>query len=117
MSNPGYLDLFMDQGSTFNTAITLTDTNGNALNLANYVVAAQMKKSYITSNVDAVFTISTANNLSGTIAITLPYQTTQNLDPDIRYLYDVMIRNTTTNVASRVLTGTIYVTPGITPSP
>lgn len=113
----GYLDLFMDQGSTFNTSITLTDTSGSPLNLSNYVIAGQMKKSYITANVDAVFTISAANNLSGMVSLSLPYQVTQNLTPDVRYLYDIVIRNTVTNIASKVLTGTVYVIPGITPSP
>lgn len=112
----GYLDLFAEQGASFNTSVTLTDASGNALNLMNYLVAAQMKKSYISQNVIATFTIVTPNPTNGEILLQLPYQTTQNIFP-LRYVYDVMIRNTTSNLASRILEGTIYVDAGVTPSP
>ena len=111
----GYIDLFLDQGATFNTAITLTDVNGNALNLANYQVSSKVKKSYITSNVAATFIITVANNLSGMINLSLPYQVTQNLRPQ-RYVYDVIIKDAS-NTASRVLEGTVYVDAGVTSSP
>lgn len=110
-----YLDLFLDQGATFNSAITLVDVNGNALNLVNYVVSSEMKKSYITSNVAATFIITSANGVSGMVNLNLPYQVTQNLKP-IRYVYDVVIRNTIDNTVSRVLEGTIFVQAGVSPT-
>lgn len=112
----GYLDLFMDKGASFNTAITLTDVNGNPVNLSNIIVSSTMKQSYITSNVAATFTISVANNQSGLIQVSLPYQVTQNLKP-IRYVYDVVMRDLNSNNVSRVLEGTVYVAPGVTISP
>ena len=116
MAASGYLDLYMNQGETYCQSLTLTDVNGNAINLANYLIASQMKKSYVTANVDAIFTVSVANSMSGMITLNLPYTTTQNLKP-LRYVYDVIIRNTTSNVASRILEGTVYVDAGVTPSP
>ncbi len=111
-----YLDLFMDKGASFNTAITLTDVNGNPINLSNIIVNSTMKRSYVTANVAATFTISVANNQSGLIQLSLPYQVTQNLKT-IRYVYDVVMRDLTSNVVSRVLEGTCYVSAGVTVAP
>jgi hypothetical protein len=112
----GYLDMFMDRGATFNSAITLTDTNGNALNLVNYVVASVMKKSYVTANVAATFTILIPNPSNGQVVLNLPAATTANLSP-LRYVYDVVVRNTTTNLVDRILEGTVYVNASVTPTP
>ena len=40
-----YSNLTVDQGSNFQADIDVTDTDGDALNLAGYTVAGQIRKS------------------------------------------------------------------------
>lgn len=112
----GWLDLNVDRGTSFNTSVVLTDVNGNPMNLTNVVINSVIKKSYITSNVAANITCTIANSVSGIIYLTIPYQITQNLWP-YRYVYDVVLRNTTSNSVTRVLEGTIYINPGVSTPP
>lgn len=110
----GYLDLFVYQGASFNTAITLTDVNSSPINLVNFTVTSSIKKSYITANVAANFVTTMANVQGGIVNLSLPYNVTANLSPR-RYVYDVVIRDTTkTDAVTRILEGTIYLIPGTT---
>jgi len=113
MAAPGYLDIFIHQGATFNTAITLTDVNNSPMNLANLTVSSIIKKSYITSNVAATFTVSKTNVGGGVVTLTLPYHTTANLLPR-RYVYDVVTFDSSSNTVNRILEGTAYLIPGTT---
>ena len=64
----GYSELFLEQGATFNTSITLDDVAGEAFNLVSYTATSQMRKSYYSSNAAATFSVSTGNNpVLGTI--------------------------------------------------
>lgn len=110
----GYLDFSVEQYATFNISVSLYDTNGNSLNLANYTISSNIANSYITPNVAASFTVQVANSVGGVVELSLDAPTTGSLNPRIRYCYDVISINTTTNSVSRVLTGTIFVLPGIT---
>lgn len=112
----GYIDIFCDRGTTFNTSVTLTDTNGNTLNLVNYLIASEMKKSYVTANVAATFSITVPNPSNGQVILGLDAATTANLSP-MRYVFDMVIKNTTTNLVTRILEGTVYVNPSVTPAP
>lgn len=112
-----YVDLYVEQGATFNTSITLTDTYNNPMNLQNVLIVGTIKKSYITSNVAANFTITIADPNNGYVYMALPYETTSNLFGGYRYVYDVVARDTTTNVAIRVINGTIYINPSVSTTP
>ena len=39
-------NIFIDQGATFTTTVTVTDSNGDAVNLSGYSVAAQIEKPF-----------------------------------------------------------------------
>lgn len=112
MADPGYLDLFISQGSTYNTNITLTDVNNAPVNVANLTVFGTIKHSYITSNVAANFTVTSINIAGGVIQLSLNRQTTANLTPK-RYVYDVILYNPGDDSVNRILEGTIYLTPGV----
>jgi hypothetical protein len=111
MADPGYLDLFVYQGASYNTAVTLTDVNNSPINLANFTINSTIKKSYITPNVAANFTTTTTNISGGVVELSLSRQTTANLIPH-RYVYDVLLLNTINDSATRILEGTIYLCPG-----
>lgn len=108
----GYTELFLEQGATFNTTITLDDVSGAAMNLVGYTASSQMKKSYYSSNSSATFTTSTGG-ANGTVSLNLTSANTANIYPG-RYLYDVYVTNSTGTTRTRVLEGIINVSPQIT---
>lgn len=103
-------NLVVDQGSTFSATIDLTDVSGAVFNLANYTVAAQMRKNYASST--AVSFVASHGGLSGEINLSLLPSTTNALAPG-RYLYDVEITSPG-GAVTRVVEGIVTVTPGIT---
>ena len=116
----GYLDIQIDGGASFNTSITLTDVNGNPLNLTNVIINSQAKKSFISANISANIAVSVANVSTGIVYLSMDALTTANLTcwPS-KYYYDVIMTNTETNLSQRVLQGILYVNPSIsyTPNP
>jgi hypothetical protein len=111
----GYSELFLEQGASFNTSITLDDVAGDAFNLYSYTAASQMRKSYYSSNAAATFSVSTGNDPSlGVITMSLDSANTANIYPG-RYVYDVYVTSGSARV--RVLEGIINVTPQTTKNP
>lgn len=109
----GYSELFLEQGATFNTSITLDDVSGEAFNLISYSASSQMRKSYYSSNAAATFTVSTGNDPSlGVITMSLDAANTANIYPG-RYVYDVYL-SSMSGSRIRVLEGIINVTPQVT---
>lgn len=103
-------NLIIDQGATYNTTVTLTDNDGNAINLTGYSGAAQMRKSY-TSSTAYSFDVLIGDS-SGTITLSMSANTTASI-PGGRYLYDVELTDTSENI-SRVFEGIVTVNPNIT---
>jgi hypothetical protein len=106
-------NLVIDQGTTYSLSITVSDAAGNVLDLTNYTVRAQMRRSYgATSSVS--FTTSKGNDpTDGELTISLSATQTSNLKPG-RYVYDLEIEENTTNEVTRVIEGIITVTPEVT---
>jgi hypothetical protein len=49
-----YVELYMDQGTTFNNVINITDdVTNSAVNIAGYSITSQMRKSYYSANASA----------------------------------------------------------------
>jgi hypothetical protein len=103
-------NLFIDQGTTFTTIVTLTDTDGNVIDISGYTGAAQMRKHY-TSSTAKTFTVS-LGGVNGTIELSMTANTTANIEAG-RYLYDVELTDTGGTV-SRVFEGIVTVNPNIT---
>lgn len=105
-------NLFIDAGSDYSNIITIASSTGAALDLTNYTVASQMRKSYGSSTYFA-FTASVYDAATGKIRLQMSAATTSTI-PAGRYLYDIEITNTVTSGKTRVLEGTVIVTPEIT---
>lgn len=103
-------NLFIDQGATFTTVITLTDNDGDVINISGYTGAAQMRKHY-TSSSSKSFVVG-LGGVNGTITLSMSANTTANIEAG-RYLYDVELTDTTGTV-SRVFEGIVTVNPNIT---
>lgn len=108
-----HTELYIDQGTTYNNIITLTDDITNAyINISGYTVRSQMRRSYYSANASATFTCTITDASNGEITMSLTSGQTSNIKPG-RYLFDVETVSAN-NVVTRVLEGTITVTPEIT---
>ena len=104
-------NIFIDQGATFTTTVTVTDSNGDAVNLSGYSVAAQIRKTFLSSSVTA-FTASISNASSGEITISLTDTQTTALEAG-RFVYDVLI-TASGGTKTRVVEGQVTVNPSVT---
>lgn len=102
-------NLTIDQGTTFTTTITITDDDGNALDLTGYTGAAQLRKHYTSSN-SVNFTVS-ITPATGEVTLSLTANATSNIVAG-RYVYDCELTNSGT--VSRVLEGIVTITPQVT---
>lgn len=102
-------NITIDQGSSFETTLDVTDDNGDPINLTGYTGAAQMRKHYTSSNSFA-FTVA-INPTAGVVTLTMSANATANIVSG-RYVYDCEL--TTGNTVSRVLEGIVTVTPQVT---
>lgn len=105
-------NLYIDQGSTYSNIITVASSTGTALDLTNYTVASQIRKSYGSSTAYN-FTATVYNAIEGKVRLQLT-STQASAIPAGRYLYDIEITNTTTSAKTRILEGIVVVTPEIT---
>lgn len=101
-------NMVIDQGTTFNTEIVLTDESGNLLDLSAYTANAQIRKWYTSSNVVA-FSVNVG---SGVVYLNLPANTSAAMDPG-RYVYDVVVTDSG-NTITRVVEGIVTITPRVT---
>lgn len=107
-----YIELYMDQGTTFSNIINLTDDYTNAnINIAGSIVRSQMRRSYYSSNASANITCQITNAVTGEITLSLTAEQTANVKAG-RYLFDVELNRA--NSVTRILEGIIVVTPRIT---
>jgi hypothetical protein len=101
-------DLVVDQGSTYNTSVSLFDQYGDPLFLGGYTCAAQIRKWYTSSNSISFGTVLA----NGVITLSLSSNQTGAMTAG-RYVYDVEVTDNSNNV-SRVLEGIVTVTPQVT---
>ena len=108
-----FVELFIDQGTTFTNVINLTDDLSNAaINAANYTVTSQIKRSYYSVNAAANITCTISNASNGEITLSMTAGQTANIKPG-RYLFDVKTVDQA-NTVSRVLEGIINILPQVT---
>ena len=104
-------NLYVDAGATYSNIITVTASNGQALDLTNYTVASQMRKSYQSSTAYD-FTASIFDAVNGKIRLQLTDSDSADI-PAGRWLYDVEITSAG-GTKTRVVEGIVTVNPQIT---
>jgi hypothetical protein len=104
-------NLYVDQGSTYSNIITVTASNGQALDLTGYSVASQMRKSYQSSTYHS-FVATVYDAANGKIRLQLTDEQSGEI-PAGRWLYDVEIESTA-GARTRVVQGIVTVQPQIT---
>lgn len=106
-----YTELNVEQYASFSTTVNVEDSNGDAVNLAGYSAASQVRKSYYSSSANN-FTATITGTANGEITISMTAANTANLTPG-RYLYDLVITAPDTT-KTRVVEGIVNVLAGVT---
>ena len=104
-------DMTIDQGANFETVVTVTDSNGDKIDLTGYTTAGQIRKHHTSSSNTANFTI-TNGGTDGTLTLALDYANTAGITSG-RYVYDVEITSGS-DVKTRVVEGIVTITPEVT---
>ena len=105
-------NIFIDQGTTFTTTISVADSNGAALDITGYTGIAQLRKTYesITSvPFNVVFETPTTN---GQVTISLTDAQTSALESG-KYVYDVNLTLPGGATKTRVVEGIATVNPSV----
>jgi hypothetical protein len=110
-----YQDLYLDKGMDFTENITLADDYGNPYNLSLFLVKAQGKISYYTSNVALLFTSTISDAANGVVTLSANNAITSNVIPNNsgKLVYDVFIKDTISSKVTRVLEGQIFISPAV----
>lgn len=101
-------NISIDQGTTFTTTISLTDENGNLLDLTAYTANAQIRSWYNSSS--SVAFVTTLSN--GQVILSLNSTSTAALTRS-RYVYDVILTDGSHTI-TRVVEGIVTVNPRVT---
>lgn len=108
-----YSNLFVDQGTTFQTTINVSGPESETVNLTDYIARGQVRKSYYSmTKVDFDTTILQPPT-AGKVQIKLDANVTDGMKPG-RYVYDVEVEDTATGKVFRILEGQLEVFPSVT---
>jgi hypothetical protein len=108
-----YVELVIDQGTTFNSIINLSDDVTNAtLNLTGYTVSSQIRRSYYSTNISGNISCTITDASNGEVTLNMSSANTANIKPG-RYVFDVLTTDYANNV-TRVLEGIVTITPSVT---
>jgi len=111
-----YEEFTIDQGTDVAIEIHLVDEQGNAKDLTNHTVKAQLRKNYSSATATDFNSIIATPPTDGIATLSLTNTETQALDKG-RYVYDVelsFLDSDNQPVIERILEGRVQVTPGVT---
>ena len=107
-----YKDIFVNQGSDFNTSIFVVNTDNNvAVNISNTLVSASIKTSYYTYKTTASFNVNldTTNSM---VYISLPSSVSANIRASRQYVYDIFLMDTD-QIVTKLQEGIVYLNPQV----
>lgn len=112
MAADNTVNLVINQKANFQVSFTITE-NGSVKNLANHSVIAEYKTDYTAPDSGAQSFTCTTQASNGIVTISLDHTQTANLIYGQKYYYDVVLINDSTSFRTRVVEGTIKVSPGV----
>ena len=107
-------NIFIDQGADFTTTVTISDSDGSALDLTSYTALAQVRKTYESTTATAFTTTFASDRTTGQITISLSDTQTAALESG-RYVYDLLITGASGD-KTRVVEGIATVNPSVSRS-
>ena len=106
-------NLVINSGADFSQIFSLDNNESNSnLNLTNYTTNSLLRK-HSGSSSSTVFSSVVSDAISGNITIGLGATITSLLKPG-RYVYDVIITESSTGIKTRVVEGMVLVREGVT---
>ena len=106
-------NLILEQGTDFQAVIKLYADNTTALDLTGHGIASQMRRSYDSTTATATLTASIPIPTNGEIFLRLNSSSSAGIRYG-RYLYDVVLTNSSSGAKIRAVEGIITVTPRVT---
>jgi hypothetical protein len=103
-------NIVIDQGTTFQTTINVTDDNDEIVNLTGYTGAAQLRK-HFTSTTSYAFVVSISPTI-GTVTLSMTANSSANVVAG-RYVYDCELTDVN-GAVTRLIEGIATVTPQVT---
>jgi len=107
-------NIFINQHADFNTTVTISDSNGSALDLTSYTALAQIRKTYESTTATAFTATFDSDRTTGKITISLTDTQTGALESG-RYVYDLLISGNSGD-KTRVVEGIATVNPSVSRS-
>jgi len=107
-----YLELSIDQGTSYKYDIVLSDQFGEAINVANNIITSNIKKSYYSTSTTAQFVITPLDAANGAVTLSLSYDVTSNIKPG-RYYYTVNKLDLETDEKDRLMEGIVVINPDV----
>ena len=106
-------NLRIDQGASFSSDVTVTNSAGTVVDSTGYTTEAKMAKSHGASSTVAITAAVASDATTGVVELTLTDTQTGALDAPARYVYDVYITQTSSSTVTRVVEGVITVNPKV----
>jgi len=106
-------NLRIDQGASFSSDVTVTNSEGTVVDLSGYTTEAKMAKSYGASTTTTITSNVASDATTGVIELSLTDTQTAALDAPARYVYDVYITKTADSTVTRVIEGIITINPKV----
>lgn len=105
------VNLSLDQGAEFYRTMTVVDINNLPVNLTNYTMAGQIRKTY-TSIANTSFDLQFLDRVNGRISMGLVHSITETIQGG-KYVYDIEVTSPE-NKKYRILEGVLTVNPNVT---
>ena len=107
-------NIFINQHADFSTTVTISDSNGSALDLTSYTALAQIRKTYESTTATAFTATFDSDRTTGKITISLTDTQTGALESGL-YVYDLLISGVSGD-KTRVVEGIATVNPSVSRS-
>ena len=107
-------NIFINQHADFSTTVTISDSDGSALDLTSYTALAQIRKTYESTTATAFTATFDSDRTTGKITISLTDTQTGALESG-RYVYDLLISGVSGD-KTRVVEGIATVNPSVSRS-
>ena len=107
-------NIFINQHADFSTTVTISDSNGSALDLSSYTALAQIRKTYESTSATSFTATFDSDRTTGKITLSLTDTQTAALESG-RYVYDLLITGVSGD-KTRVVKGIATVNPSVSRS-
>jgi len=107
----GTYNLTIEQGSTWQLTMSIDQPAGTDTDITNYTFSPKIAESYYDES-PITMTYSITSAATGTVKLSLTAAQTEALDPNIEYVWDVDMTDTS-DITTRLLQGRATISAGL----